>query len=151
LKVKRGSCPKRGTPLLRQFFLAPACQSLANVCGIKLQNTADIFKAEDPIRATLENPSACVVENPFARSAPRRMIILKALNGIFQYREHKSLLSFEGRFPMSLIEKLLSQTGVGLKPRRDFFSRVQANVVYVIRRTRSFGIHRSVLLIQSGT
>jgi hypothetical protein len=133
--------------LVRRLFLAPARQPLPNVCGVELQNTADVFKAEDPIRATLENPSACLVENPFAPSARRRMIILKAVNGIFQYREHKSPLSFEERFSMALIEKLLSRRRFRLKQGCDRFALGEAVLFYGSSRTSLFQIHASFLLI----
>jgi len=132
---------------VRRLFLAPARQSLPNVCGVELQNTADVFKAEDPIRATVENPSACLVENPFAPSAGRRMIILQALNGIFQYREHKALLSFDQRFSLALIEKLLSRRRFRLKQGCDAFALGETVLFCSSSITSLFQIHASFLLI----
>jgi hypothetical protein len=75
------------------------------------------------------------------------MIILKAVNGIFQYREHKSLLSFQELFSVALIERLLSRTRFRLKQGCDAFALGEAVLFCGSSITTLLQIHASSLLI----
>jgi hypothetical protein len=83
------------------------------------------------ITATLENPLLRFFEKAFAASALHRVIVLETLDGIFQYRERKSLLPLPGKFFYAGFRKTHQLTGLRPAKGRDLTAR-EANLVFGI-------------------
>src|SRR5262245_32640733 len=99
-------------------LLAPVPQTAPHVLGVDLERVADVLEREEPAAVARDDPLLGLLEHLLPARIARVRVLLIAVDGVLEHREHEQALALESAGAAERREELSREQNVRLEEAR---------------------------------